>query len=385
MAPRSGKAVVIGGGGYFGNRLAKRLAALGYDVVALDVRVEPAAGVEAVVGDVRDAKLLQGIFQGADVVFHTASYGMSMREQLHTVIIHAVNVQGTDNVVAACIACGVPSLVYTSTYNTVFGGVEIVAGDESLPLFPLDAHCDAYSRTKALAEQAVLAADGARHVGKDGDPGRGRLHTTALRPAAIYGAGERRHLPRTVENARRGWYKCTFGKPSSLTDMVHVDNLVEAHVLAARSLAHANGGEAAGQAYFISDGSPINMFRFFEPLLVGLGFPTPHLRLPLLVVYCLAWLTELIWQVVHPVWDFEPLLVRAEVLKVGVTHYFSIDKARTELGYAPISTDLVQCGALEWFLERMPEERPRGRGGSVLFVLAALIGVFLVLHALLRA
>lgn len=124
--------------------------------------------------------------------------------------------------VAACIACGVPSLVYTSTYNTVFGGVEIVAGDESLPLFPLDAHCDAYSRTKALAEQAVLAADGARHVGKDGDPGRGRLHTTALRPAAIYGAGERRHLPRTVENARRGWYKCTFGKPSSLTDMVHV-------------------------------------------------------------------------------------------------------------------------------------------------------------------
>ncbi len=127
------------------------------------------------------------------------------------------------------------------------------------------------------------------------------------------------------------------------------------------------------------------MFRFFEPLLVGLGFPTPHLRLPLLVVYCLAWLTELIWQVVHPVWDFEPLLVRAEVLKVGVTHYFSIDKARTELGYAPISTDLVQCGALEWFLERMPEERPRGRGGSVLFVLAALIGVFLVLHALLRA
>lgn len=76
------------------HRLAKRLAALGYDVVALDVQVEPAAGVEAVVGDVRDAKLLQGIFQGADVVFHTASYGMSMREQLHTAIIHAVNVQG---------------------------------------------------------------------------------------------------------------------------------------------------------------------------------------------------------------------------------------------------------------------------------------------------
>lgn len=39
---------------------------------------------------------------------------------------------------AACVECGVTRLVYTSTYNVVFGGQEIREGDESLPYLPLD-------------------------------------------------------------------------------------------------------------------------------------------------------------------------------------------------------------------------------------------------------
>ena len=65
-------------------------------------------------------------------------------------------------------------------------------GDESLPYFPPDRHPDAYSRTKALAEQAVLGADGTPLAGR---PGRS-LRTCALRAAGIYGPGEQRHLPR---------------------------------------------------------------------------------------------------------------------------------------------------------------------------------------------
>ena len=40
---------------------------------------------------------------------------------------------------AACVSCGVESLVYTSTFNVVFGGQEIVEGrEEDLSYFPLD-------------------------------------------------------------------------------------------------------------------------------------------------------------------------------------------------------------------------------------------------------
>jgi nucleoside-diphosphate-sugar epimerase len=92
---------------------------------------------------------------------------------------------------------GVPRLVYLSSYNVVYGGQRTEGGDEALPYFPPDRHPDAYSRTKALAEQAVLAADGAALSPAPGsNETEGFLRTCALRPAAIYGPGEQRHLPR---------------------------------------------------------------------------------------------------------------------------------------------------------------------------------------------
>lgn len=123
---------------------------------------------------------------------------------------------GTEAVIRACLDCGVPALVYTSTYNVVFGGQPILAGDESMPYFPLDRHCDAYSRSKAEAEQAVLRADGTRL------PGGGTLRCTALRPAGIYGAGEERHLARAAAAAQMGWPWYAFGSADVRVDMVHV-------------------------------------------------------------------------------------------------------------------------------------------------------------------
>jgi len=41
----------------------------------------------------------------------------------------------------ACQSEAVSCLIYTSTYNVVFGGQEIVHGDESLPYLPLNKVC----------------------------------------------------------------------------------------------------------------------------------------------------------------------------------------------------------------------------------------------------
>ena len=103
---------------------------------------------------------------------------------------------------AACVESGVPRLVYTSTYNVVFGGQEIRNGDSSLPYLQPHQHVDHYSRTKCIAEQAVRAANGREVRGQSGDEkGRGTLKTCALRCAGIYGDGEQRHLPRIVVRA----------------------------------------------------------------------------------------------------------------------------------------------------------------------------------------
>uniref|UniRef100_A0A8D2LDW1 Short chain dehydrogenase/reductase family 42E, member 1 n=2 Tax=Varanus komodoensis TaxID=61221 RepID=A0A8D2LDW1_VARKO len=343
--PIKERVLITGGGGYFGFRLGCALCRGAVDVLLFDVSKptqEMPEGVTFLQGDVRVASEVEDALQGVSCVFHIASYGMSGREQLNRRRIEDVNLRGTENVIQACWKVGVSRLVYTSTYNVVFGGQVVENGDESLPYLPLHLHPDHYSRTKALAEMKVLEADG-MILGN----GQGTLRTCALRPAGIYGPGEQRHLPRIVRYIEQGWFRFVYGDPGSLVDFVHIDNLVQAHTLAAQSLASGEGQKAAGQAYFISDGRPVNNFEFFRPLVEGLGYAFPTLRLPLPLVYFFAFLTEMVHSLVGHLYNFQPLLTRTEVYKTGVTHYFSVEKAKRELGYEPREYGLEEV--IEWF------------------------------------
>ncbi|XP_053256095.1 short-chain dehydrogenase/reductase family 42E member 1 isoform X1 [Podarcis raffonei] len=337
--------LITGGGGYFGFRLGGALSKKGVDVILFDVTepIQPMPqGVKFVQGDVRVVSEVERALRGATCVFHIASYGMSGREQLNRKLIEDVNLKGTENIIEACKKVGVSRLVYTSTYNVVFGGQAIENGDESLPYFPLHLHPDHYSRTKALAEMKVLEANGSSLEG-----GQVLLRTCALRPAAIYGPGEQRHLPRILGYLEQGLFQFLFGDPRDLMDFVHVDNLVEAHILASEALGVSKGHRSAGQAYFISDGRPINNFDFFRPFVEGLGYPFPTYRLPLSVVYYFAFLTEMVHSVVGRLYNFQPFLTRTEVYKSGVSNYFSLEKAKRELGYTPCPHSIKE--SVEWF------------------------------------
>lgn len=333
-------------------------------------------GIEFVRGDIRRLSEVEKAFQGVDVVcvFHVASYGMSGREQLNQTLIQEVNVGGTDNVLRACRRRGVPRLVYTSTFNVVFGGQVIRNGDESLPYLPLHLHPDHYSRTKSIAEKKVLEANGSVLERADGV-----LRTCALRPAGIYGPGEQRHLPRIVSYIERGLFRFVYGDPRSLVEFVHVENLVQAHVLASEALKADKGHIASGQPYFISDGRPVNNFEFFRPLVEGLGYTFPSTRLPLTLIYCFAFLTELIHFILGRLYNFQPFLTRTEVYKTGVTHYFSLEKARRELGYEPQPFDLREV--VEWFKARGHGRSPGSRDSECLVwggLLACLLAMSIV-------
>lgn len=86
------------------------------------------------------------------------------------------------------------------------------------------------------------------------------LYTCAVRPAAIYGPGEERHLPRIVSLAKLGLLPFKIGDPSVKSDWIYVDNLVLALILASMGLLDDIPGKeghpiAAGQPYFVSDGN----------------------------------------------------------------------------------------------------------------------------------
>ncbi|XP_076593177.1 short-chain dehydrogenase/reductase family 42E member 1 [Chaetodon auriga] len=368
-APRADTFLITGGCGYFGYRLARSLHKKGAKIILFDT-IPPNRDVPEdivfVQGDIREYAHVERAVSGVDCVFHIASYGMSGREQLNRHLIEEVNVQGTQNVLKACVEHGVSRLVYTSTFNVVFGGQVIENGDESLPYLPLHLHPDHYSRTKSLAEMAVLRANGTAL--KDSS---GVLRSCALRPAGIYGPGEQRHLPRIVGYIEKGIFRFVYGEPSSLVEFVHVDNLVSAHELAAEALTSERQHRSAGQAYFISDGRPVNNFEFFRPLVEGLGYPFPTLRLPLALIYFFAFLTEMIHHLIGPFYNFQPLLTCTEVYKTGVTHYFSMAKAKAELGYEPQEHSLDEV--VQWF-----RSRGHGKKSHSSFLRRSLIDVLFV-------
>ncbi|XP_059636403.1 uncharacterized protein LOC132278593 [Cornus florida] len=341
--------VVTGGLGFVGSALCFELARRGArQVRAFDLRTTSpwshplhTHGVNCIQGDVNNKKNVERALRGADCVFHLASYGMSGKEMLQYGRVDEVNINGTCHVLDACLEHGIKRLVYVSTYNVVFGGKEIINGNETLPYFPLDDHVDPYGRSKSIAEQLVLKNNGRPFKKKNGKC----LYTCAVRPAAIYGPGEERHLPRIIYLAKLGLMPFKIGEANVRNDWVYVDNLVLALILASMGLLDdipGNKGHpiAAGQPYFISDGSPVNSFEFIRPLLRSLEYDLPKASLAVPHALFLGRIFWAVYTVLYPWlsrwWLPQPLILPAEVYKVGVTHYFSFLKAKEELGYVPM-------------------------------------------------
>lgn len=330
-----GKVVLVtGANGYVGRELTAALVAAGVaEVRARDVVVSAVSTsgiVNAEEFDLAgDADAVARAVVGVDIVLHVASYGMSGPAMLDKRRIHAVNVLGTNALLDACVKEGVTAFVYTSTYNVVFGGQEILNGDEaSTPYFPLDKQVDEYSRTKTMAEQLVLSYDGR---------GRKPLRCCAIRPNAIYGEGEERHFARIVDLALRGMTRFTIGPKDAKLDWVHVTNLVSGHLLAAANLVGPNAS-AAGEAFFISDGHPVNNFEFVQPLLDAVGSKPPIMRFPTWLMLKVAFVFEILYSCsfTRPMFNYVPLLTRAEINKCSVAHYCSTAKAARLLGYKPL-------------------------------------------------
>lgn len=315
------KALVTGGGGFLGQAIVRGLLKRGASVRSLSRNEYPALrvlGVEQQRGDLADPTAVASAVQGADIVFHVAAKpGLWGAYEDY----HRTNVTGTENVIAACHRHGVDRLVYTSSPSAVFDGRDMEGVDESVP-YP--AHFEAhYPRTKALAEQAVRAANDAQ------------LATVSLRPHLIWGPGDNHLLPRMVARANAGHLR-RIGSRTNLIDTIYVDNAAEAHLLAADRL--APGAAIAGKVYFLSQGEPIPIWDMVNRLLAAVGAPIVTRTVPTWFALALAWGFETKHRLTND--RSEPRLTRFLVREMSTAHWFDISAARRDLGYAPaISID----------------------------------------------
>lgn len=336
------KAVVIGGAGFLGKRLVTMLgggdglldpppqwprfghvhvldrATFAEDAKAKQELEKRGISLSSTTGDVRSKDDLRAALSGAHTVFHLASLvdvGLKKNPALEE-----INVAGTRNVVEICQELGIPFLVYTSSEDVVFSEIPVSGGDETLP-YPSKPLHD-YVRTKIEGERAVREADGERG-----------LRTCVIRPVHIYGPNDPHAMVESLRVFAQGRMPFLLGNGSARFDVVHVDNVVHAHLLAAAKLHDpATRDRVGGQVYFAGEGHAPNYFEFLRPFAEARGIPMPRLRLPGPVVLVLARVMEII----HGVSGRDVPFHRFHYHILVKDFFFSGANAERDLGYRPI-------------------------------------------------
>ncbi|MBL8298740.1 MAG: NAD(P)-dependent oxidoreductase [Rhodanobacteraceae bacterium] len=107
--------VVSGSSGHLGEALMRTLREQGHTAVGVDLK--PSAWTDQV-GTLTDAGFVHQCIAGADAVLHTATLHKPHIATHSCQEFVATNVTGTLNVLEACVAHGVKTLVFTSTTST---------------------------------------------------------------------------------------------------------------------------------------------------------------------------------------------------------------------------------------------------------------------------
>lgn len=316
------RALVTGGGGFLGKALVTRLRSSGVDVCSLargDYPELGKLGAECVRGDVADADAVLRAAKRCDVVFHVAAKaGVWGRYEEY----QQANVVGTENVLNACRKHGIPKLVYTSSPSVVFNGQDEAGANESVP-YP-DTYLTYYPQTKAIAERAVLGANGEKL------PNGSTFFTVALRPHLIWGPGDNHLVPRLIERARQGKLR-RVGGGTNLVDTVYIDNAVDAHLLAAERLTPDSA--VAGKAYFITNGEPVPLWDLIDRMLACADLPPVTRRISARAAYVAGSILETVYKWTQR--KDEPPMTRFVARQLATAHWFDITAARRDLGYVP--------------------------------------------------
>ena len=310
------RALVTGGGGFVGGAVARALLGRGDEVISLARGDYPALrelGAETVRADLADPAAVVAAAEGCDVVFHVAAKAGIWGS---TADFERSNVLGTESVLRACRHLKISKLVFTSTPSVVHAGGDIAGVDESLPY--ATTFSSAYPRTKAIAERAVLAANG------------GTLATVALRPHLVWGPGDTQLTAAILERARAGRLRLVAGG-HALIDTTYIDDAAAAHLNAADSLAPE--AACAGRAYFISSGDPRPVRDVVNAILAADRLPPVTASVPLPVAEALGMAAEGIWRLLRR--QDDPPMTRFLARQLATAHWFDISAARRDLGYAP--------------------------------------------------
>jgi nucleoside-diphosphate-sugar epimerase len=303
--------LVTGATGFAGIDLTKKLVAAGLRVSALARKtsnITPFDGLDIrwIRGDVFNDEVIADAVAGQEYVFHLAA---AFREAKSTEKDYwNVHVRSTQLIVQE--ALKQPSFkryVHVSTVG-VHGHIETPPATEEYPFSP----GDDYQRTKLEAELWL-----------NGFAAQTGLSYTIIRPAAIYGPGDRRLL-KLFKMALKPFFPL-LGDGKCLYHLIHVDDLTNCLLVA------ATHPRADGETFICGAEESIGIADIGHVVADSFGKKMRVLRLPIGPFYWAGDLCEMICRPLH----IEPPIYRRRAAFYAKDRSFDVSKMKNVLGYRP--------------------------------------------------
>ncbi|WP_158889331.1 MULTISPECIES: NAD-dependent epimerase/dehydratase family protein [unclassified Pseudomonas] len=264
------KILVTGAGGFVGAALVRQLQAKGYPVVAAQRQPAAASVAGEVIPVIRELSAdtdWSAPLAGVDTVIHLAARVHQLGEQpggFSEARYDEVNRAATLKLARDAQAAGVRRFIFVSSIK--------VNGDWTLPGKPfhaddLPAPTDAYARSKAAAEQQLLAL-----MAETG------LEVVIVRPPLIYGPGVKANVARLLDTLARGVPLPLGGVRHNRRSLLALENLLDLLILCIAA------PKAAGAILLVSDDEDLSTAELLESLAEGLG------QNPRLIAVPSAWL-----------------------------------------------------------------------------------------------
>jgi nucleoside-diphosphate-sugar epimerase len=267
---------------------------------------------------------LERIMKGFDAVIHTAAnttYWGNSDE------IYRTNVEGTLNLIKASIRAGVRKFIHFSS-TVVYGFDGNIDTEESTDMTPFKS---GYCRSKAIAEEQLLRFD------KD-------IELIILRPSNIFGPAD------TVFTYLIAWALdkgILFEFPKwgeTLTSPCYVKNIVSATESALKTKT------GLGEAYNITDGNDIQWKTYLSLIAGQLGRRPPRKSVPVKPLLFISQILEGAYTLLRI--RSRPFITPHDIVHVSNDYSFSIEKAKTKLGYdPPYTTEEGIAATIRWYHE----------------------------------
>jgi dihydroflavonol-4-reductase len=325
------RVLLTGGSGFIGGALNAALNARGFKVLALNRSVSganalTAAGSDIISGSITDRELINRAVAAVDAVFHLA--GIVSHHSRDADLMEQVNVKGTENIIAA-LKNTTKRLVHVSSVAAVGALLRPGMPLSEEAIYNLTDLNLPYFETKRRAELKVLEA-----------VRNGLIDAVIINPSTVFGARD------GLKGSRKAHVKAVTGRLLACPDGGVSIASIEA-VCAATIAALSNGRR--GERYILG-GDNISIYEMFRIIAAASGSKPPRFVVPTPLLKALGYLLSPLELMNVSV----PINITA-VRTATLYHWYSSEKAKSELGYRPLSAKEALGQSAKWILENYRE------------------------------